>query len=438
MVRKIRTYEDIPLSSVAGGAVGVFVILGAATRFNPAGFLGALLAVVFAFFFVTVASRIVGIVGTTSMPLSGMTIGALLMTCLILQSLRASPARPGWSLRSWSVPWSLSPSRWAATSRRSQNRLPRGRDAEVGADHPDDRVLISASFVGLIVQLLSPQVVSGQLEAPQANLMFLITEGVMRGNLPWVPVCLGMGIAACVELMGIGSLPFAVGLYLPLKLTATLFIGGVLHALVMNLLPGRARKEATDRGLLVSSGLVAGDALVGVALALMAAANFNLPARLGTASLGFNENQWVTVAIFAALCLYLCRQVYMHRPRVALAADVRRSRRFNLMRGAVWLLLCWLLAAPCLAQTPSPKPSPTPSTTPSPTPLQTPSPTPSPTPLSSIAPATNAPVYLDGLVLLKVGPSGELTAEERPAAPRSPGIGAHAQSGRAGGTHRGG
>ncbi|MHB2016663.1 MAG: OPT family oligopeptide transporter [Candidatus Xenobia bacterium] len=321
VVKQIRTYEDIPLSWVAGGAVGVFVILGAATRFNPAGFLGALLAVVFAFFFVTVASRIVGIVGTTSMPLSGMTIGALLTTCLILHAcgIKGAPGMVA-SLVVGAIVC-IAISMGGDISQDLKIGFLVGATPRWVQITQMIAVLISASFVGLIVQVLSPLVVNHTLAAPQANLMFMISEGVMNGNLPWVPVCLGMGIAACVELMGVASLPFAVGLYLPLDLTATLFVGGVLHAMVMGLLPGRARKEANDRGLLVSSGLVAGDALVGVAIALMAAANFNLPERLGTASLGFNDNQWVTVVLFALLCLYLCRQIYMHGRRVALAAD---------------------------------------------------------------------------------------------------------------------
>jgi len=107
------------------------------------------------------------------------------------------------------------------------------------------------------------------LLAPQANVMATIVQGVMNQNLPWAPILVGAMIAFAVELLGISSLPFAIGLYLPLSLSTPIMTGGVVALIVRKMSREKEHKANNERGVLFASGLVAGDALIGVAVAFM-------------------------------------------------------------------------------------------------------------------------------------------------------------------------
>ncbi|HXE71995.1 MAG TPA: oligopeptide transporter, OPT family [Candidatus Nitrosotenuis sp.] len=337
----IRTFRDIPLSAVLLGCVAIFVTLGLSRFANPAGFLGGFLAVLFAFFFVTVSSRIVGIVGSTSMPLSGMTIGALLVTCLVLKAA-------GWT-GSAGVAAALVIACLVCIAISMGGDI--SQDLKIGflvGATPKwvqitqmIAVVISALTVAAVVVAFSPGVVKGDFAAPQANLMFILTRGMMsEEGLPWILLVIGMCFSLTVECMGIASLPFAIGLYLPLSLSTTIIFGGLIHWGIMRRLPARAHKAANDKGLLAASGLVAGDALVGVGLGMA----LLIPSlRPGTewlnpatwlwgaeTSPGSGEfahppwwaahpdlSNWVTIGLFALLCLYLWRVVYEHGKQVA-------------------------------------------------------------------------------------------------------------------------
>ena len=109
---------------------------------------------------------------------------------------------------------------------------------------------------------------SKELPAPQATLMKLVVEGVMGGNLPWGLVITGAGIGIAIEVIGIPVLPVAVGLYLPIHLSTPIFIGGLLRAWFDK--KGEAGKEAGENGVLFGSGLIAGEGLMGIILALLA------------------------------------------------------------------------------------------------------------------------------------------------------------------------
>ncbi|MBS2040009.1 oligopeptide transporter, OPT family [bacterium] len=302
---KGRTAQDMPLHFVLAGWVVLFLLVALNRGINPTGLLGAFLTVVFAFFFVTVSSRIVGIVGSTSMPLSGMTIGALLVTCLVVKAagylgtvgMAASLVVAAMVCIAISMGGDISQDlkigfllgatpRWVQVTQVIS-------------------VLVSSASVCFLVDFMAPQVIDHTYKAPQANLLFLITQGVIGGKLPWIPVMIGMCISACVEMMGIGSLPFAVGLYLPLELTTTLLFGGLIHWYFHKIYPESRHKRLYDHGLLVCSGLVAGDALVGVLLAGLAKAGQDLT----ISSFPLRESQAFSCVCFAALCIYLFVEV---------------------------------------------------------------------------------------------------------------------------------
>ncbi|MDP8240191.1 MAG: OPT/YSL family transporter, partial [Candidatus Hatepunaea meridiana] len=131
-------------------------------------------------------------------------------------------------------------------------------------------VLTAASVTGLVVLLLHKTFVIGSaaLPAPQATLMKLVVEGVMDKNLPWAFVLTGMVIAAVVELLGVNSLPIAVGLYLPFGLSVPIIIGGLLRGILEKTYTGDRLKSSRENGVLFGSGLVAGEATLGVLIAL--------------------------------------------------------------------------------------------------------------------------------------------------------------------------
>lgn len=345
----IRTARDMPLTLVLGGLVAIFLVLALATPINPSGFVGAFLAVVFAFFFVTVSSRIVGIVGSTSMPLSGMTIGALLATCGILKMA-------GWGGTA-GIAAALVIACLVCIAISMGGDI--SQDLKIGflvGATPRwvqitqiIAVTVSALSVAMIVNGFAGGVIAHKFEAPQANLMFVLTQGIMEGRLPWMLVIVGAGIALVVEMMDIGALPFAIGLYLPLDLSTTIVFGGLIHAGATKLLPTKGHKAANDKGLLAASGMVAGDALVGVGLGLATLAAglwFTVPEKWDVPWLvwpegkswfegGFAEHVgaslgWppemvgnaVTCAVFALLCVYLWR-VVMSAGRRAAAENVK-------------------------------------------------------------------------------------------------------------------
>lgn len=304
-VTKTRTNEDLPMPLVIAGWVAIFLFLCLYQSLNLAGVTGAVLAVVFSFFFVTVSSRIVGIVGTSSMPLSGMTIGALLATCLIVQWSGLTGATGIAAALVVGAMICIAIAMGGDISQDLKIGFLVGASPKWVQVTQVISVLVSSAVVCVVVSLLGPLVMNGTLKAPQANLMFLVSQGVLEGDLPWIPVCIGMGIAACVEMMGIGSLPFAVGLYLPLELSTTLAFGGLIHWAFHRFTPQEQHKSMYDHGLLLCSGMVAGDALTGLFMAGLSAYERDDIISRYFKDYWFVESNGVAVAAFALLLVFL-------------------------------------------------------------------------------------------------------------------------------------
>lgn len=303
-----RTSQDIPLIWVMSAWVAIFLMIGLNRWINLSGFLGAFLTVVFAFFFVTVSSRIVGIVGTTSMPLSGMTIGALLVTCLVVKGFGYVGGVGMAAALVVAAMVCIAISMGGDISQDLKIGFLVGATPRWVQVTQVISVLISSLSVCWLVQLFAPQVVDQTYKAPQANLLFLVTQGVIGDQLPWIPVLVGMAIAACVEMLGIGSLPFAVGLYLPLELSTTLLFGGLIHEFFQRLAPLALHKRIYERGLLVCSGMVAGDALVGVVLAVLS--RYEMDFSGWGSRFPLAQDQGFALLCFSGLCLYLFWQLW--------------------------------------------------------------------------------------------------------------------------------
>ncbi len=260
-----RSERNIPMKwiIILVAVISLFIWL---TPNIPVNFLGTILIIIFGFFFATVSSRMVGLVGSSNNPVSGMTIATLIISAVAMKmSGMGSAAAMTGTIAVGSIICIIS----AIAGDTSQD-LKTGYI--LGATPMKQQI---GEIIGVIAASLSISGVlyllnnawgygSKELSAPQATLMKLVVEGVMEGNLPWNLILVGVAIAVAVELMGIESLPFAVGMYLPIHLSMGIMIGGIIRRIVE-----KVRKSGVERGILFTSGMIAGEGLVGILLAFM-------------------------------------------------------------------------------------------------------------------------------------------------------------------------
>lgn len=268
-----RLSKDIPINIVLIG-VGVMAIAMWLIPAIPVNLLGAIMVVVFGFFFATVSSRMVGIVGSSNNPVSGMAIATLIITTMILKAT-GNIGMGGMvaSIAIGSVICII-----AAIAGDTSQDLKTGY--LVGSTPYKQQigeligVVASAIAIGGVLYLLNAAWEFGgkEIPAPQATLMKMVVEGIMDGNLPWTLVFSGVGIAIVVEILGIPVLPFAVGLYLPIHLSTPMIVGGLIRLYFdkKKMSSEDERKNKVENGILYSSGLIAGEGLVGILLAVFA------------------------------------------------------------------------------------------------------------------------------------------------------------------------
>jgi putative OPT family oligopeptide transporter len=267
----------------------------------PAG-----LAILFAFFFVVVSGRIVGLVGTTSQPVSGMTITALLATSLCLAAAgERGPAGLAASITVGAiVAIAIALAGDLAQDLKTGALLgATPRNLQIGQMIG---VVAAALRAGSVLFLLDAAYTLGSpaLPAPQAKLMATLASGVMAGHLPWALMLLGAALALAAEATGAVTLAFAIGLYLPITTSTPLIFGGVLRALL-----GRAAdaEPATDRATLFASGLIAGDALMGIGIAALVVSGLSRAVVLRTPAEGSALETALTAAPFLLLMALLAR-----------------------------------------------------------------------------------------------------------------------------------
>jgi putative OPT family oligopeptide transporter len=270
-VKQLRTERDIPAIVVLVGSLLLAIFLAVAPKMPTQGnFLAAILIVIFGFFFVTVSSRITGLIGTSSNPISGMTIATLILTCTIFVAI-------GWTGDAY-APVALCVGAViciaAAQAGGTSQDLKTGY--LVGATPIYQQigliigVVTSAFVIGLTTLYLHNVMTIGSqaLPAPQATLMSTIIKGLLSQNLPWGLVLVGVFISVTLELCGIHSLSFAVGSYLPIATTAPIFAGGLVRWFVERK-TGVAEESEVGSGTLFSSGLIAGGSLAGILYAVL-------------------------------------------------------------------------------------------------------------------------------------------------------------------------
>ena len=314
-----RTDSDLPLRVVGIGVLIIaFVLIVVPQVFGSVGGIGiravaALCVVVFAFFFVTVASRIVGLVGVTSNPTSGMTIAALLGTASIFLFFGWTDELGKAAALTVGCVVAIAASISGDTSQDLKTGYLLGATPRRQQTAELIGVLTSAVFVALTVLALGEGLGFGstELPAPQATLMKLVIDGVLDQDLPWVLVAIGGGIALVCEVARIPSLPFAVGVYLPVSTMTPIFVGG----LIRHWMERTAKDETTaadrrERGVLLGSGFVGGEGLLGVGIALVAVAKSRRPDGIGIEWLGNDVTAMlVGTAAFAVFIAWFFRLV---------------------------------------------------------------------------------------------------------------------------------
>ena len=266
-----RTSKDLSIKFVL---IGVLVVVLAIWLLPPiqAGLVSALLIVLFGFFFATVSSKMVGLVGSSNNPVSGMAIATLLIATILLK-ITGDTGSHGMvsAITIGSIICII-----AAIAGDTSQDLKTGY--LLGATPKKQQIgeligaVISALTIGGVLILLNTAWGFGskELSAPQATLMKLVTEGVMNGNLPWNFVFIGAACTVIFEILGMPSLAVAIGIYLPLELTAPIMIGGVLRKIMDK--KNNSSSSESSKGVLFSSGLIAGEGLLGVLLAILTVA----------------------------------------------------------------------------------------------------------------------------------------------------------------------
>lgn len=283
-----RTAQDLPMQFILLGVIAMVFIIWIVPAI-PVTLLGAVIIVVFGFFFATVSSRMVGLVGSSNNPVSGMAIATLLIATFAIKS----SGKTGIDGMTAAIAVGSVICIIAAIAGDTSQDLKTGY--LLGATPKKQQmgemlgVVVSGLAIGGVLYLLDAAWGYGTAEipAPQAQLMKMIVEGIMGGNLPWGLVFVGVFLAICLEILRIPVMPFAIGLYLPIYLNATIMIGGIVRGL-LDRRKGVDEKtktaQATD-GTLYCAGMIAGEGLVGILLAIFAVVGISLDMS-GVVSLG--------------------------------------------------------------------------------------------------------------------------------------------------------
>jgi len=311
-----RQNIDTPLTWVIGGAVTVFLIVWFVpiVKGIPAlGFLPALLVVFFAFFFGVVSARMCGVAGASNNPVSGMTIASLLVMATVIKLTGvgggADTAKVMAIIAAGIVCVSIAVSGGVSQSLKHTYII--GGTPKKVEWSMYLGLIVAAFSAGGVILLLHKAFGLGtqQAPAPQAGLMRMLSEGVMTGNIPWTLVIIGVIIGIFIFLLGLPILPIALGFYLPIGLSASILIGAIVRALVDKKYKNtKESEERAEKGVLLSSGIVAGDALVGILIAGFITAGIDLTS-VGKKLGAISGSPWTALVFIFIVCIYIYMNV---------------------------------------------------------------------------------------------------------------------------------
>lgn len=301
-----RINEEPPIVWVIGAAILVFILSWILPQVN-AGIIGALMIIIFSFFFAVVSARMVGIIGASNNPVSGMTIATLLFVTTVLR-FTGNVGQKG-MVMSVAVAGVICVAIAVAggTAQSLKTTFIIGGSPKKVQIGMYIGLIFGAVVSGAVLLMLNNTygIGSEAVPAPQATLMSMVIDGVMTGELPWVLVFVGVAISVFAEVSGLPVLPVALGLYLPIHLSTGILVGGIIRTLVEKKFKNDepAMKERVERGILISSGLVAGDALMGIVVAGLATLGIDVAFGMNFSAL--TQNSFFSTGIFVVLAIVI-------------------------------------------------------------------------------------------------------------------------------------
>lgn len=269
----VRTSQDLSMKVILIGIIVLILALWLLPSI-PLTLVGAIVVVVFGFFFATVSSRMVGLVGSSNNPVSGMAIATLLIATALLKVTGDAGAHGMQGAIAIGSIICIIACMAGDTSQDLKTGFILGATPKKQQIGEIIGTIVAALAIGGVLLLLDKAWGFGSeaIPAPQATLMKMIVEGVMNGNLPWSLVFIGAFIAIAFEVIGISALPVAIGLYLPLELSTTIMLGGIIRWIAdkQKAKSGEKKDDDAGSGILFCSGMIAGEGLVGILLAVFA------------------------------------------------------------------------------------------------------------------------------------------------------------------------
>ena len=298
----VRTQQDLPMPLLLGMLLVIVILIWLVPTF-PVNPIGALIIVVFGFFFASVSSRMVGLIGSSNNPVSGMAIATLIIATLLLK-VTGTDGTTGMvgAIAIGGIICIV-----AAIAGDTSQDLKTG--FIVGATPKKQQigemlgVVVSAAAIGFVLYLLNEAWGYGteKIPAAQATMMKMLVQGIMNADLPWALILIGVFVAVVAEILKIPVMPFAVGMYLPFSLSAGIMAGGAVRFIVEKIKgTDGEKKERGDRGVLFTSGLIAGEGIMGIVLAILAVAGVDSAIKLD-----FSLPQIGSLIIFIVLLFYL-------------------------------------------------------------------------------------------------------------------------------------
>ena len=305
----LRTQQDLPMPILLVIILAIVILIWLIPTF-PVNPVGSLIIVIFGFFFASVSSRMVGLIGSSNNPVSGMAIATLIIATLLLK-VTGTDGTTGMvgAIAIGGVICVI-----AAIAGDTSQDLKTG--FIVGATPKKQQigemigVVVSAAAVGFVLYLLNEAWGYGSTELPaaQATMMKMLVEGIMNAELPWALIFIGVFIAIVAEILKVPVMPFAVGMYLPFSLSAGIMAGGIVRFIVEKIKgTDEEKKERADRGVLFTSGLIAGEGIMGIVLAILAVVKVDSVINL-SARFNFTTPQFVSLIVFVLLLVYLFRK----------------------------------------------------------------------------------------------------------------------------------
>ena len=294
----LRTQQDLPMSVLLILILAIVILIWLIPTF-PVSPIGSLIIVIFGFFFASVSSRMVGLIGSSNNPVSGMAIATIIIATVLLKATGTD----GVTGMVGAIAIGGVICIIAAIAGDTSQDLKTG--FIVGATPKKQQigemigVVVSAAAIGGVLYLLNEAWGYGtdQIPAAQATMMKMLVEGIMEANLPWALILIGVCIAIVIEILKVPVMPVAVGMYLPFSLSAGIMAGGAVRWIVERVKGSdKEKKERADCGVLFTSGLIAGEGIMGIVLAVLAVAGVD-----GKIVLPFSLPQIGSLIIFVVL-----------------------------------------------------------------------------------------------------------------------------------------